>query len=344
LARAALAVLLVMLALWVARGFLNALAWAALIATATWPAYVRFAALISNRPSQLMAPLLFTLVCGAVLVVPAIMMVNQIAHGSDALLRWIAELRENGIPVPIWVARLPIASEYLVEWWQANFSDPRAILAWLRDVPGESVTAWTSALGGELLNRLLLFLFTLIALFFMLRDGALIAERLVETTDRLLGNPGERLAGKMADAVRGTVKGTVLIAVAQGALIGVAYVAAGVPNPLLFVLLTIALGMLPFGAWAVFTAAALVLLAQGGSVLAATLVFGCGAAVMLAASLVWPALVGGTARLPFLMALIGIFGGLQAFGLIGLFVGPVIMSALLTIWREWLVPPVNIAS
>jgi predicted PurR-regulated permease PerM len=52
---------------------------------------------------------------------------------------------------------------------------------------------------------------------------------------------------------------------------------------------------------------------------------------------VWPTLVGNAARLPFLVALIGIFGGLQVFGLIGLFVGPVIMAALLTIWREWLV-------
>jgi predicted PurR-regulated permease PerM len=93
--------------------------------------------------------------------------------------------------------------------------------------------------------------------------------------------------------------------------------------------------MLPFGAWAVFSLAALVLLAQGGSPLAAVCVFLSGAATMVAAGFIWPVLVGRTARLPFLLALIGIFGGLQAFGLIGLFVGPVIMVALLTIWREW---------
>jgi predicted PurR-regulated permease PerM len=59
--------------------------------------------------------------------------------------------------------------------------------------------------------------------------------------------------------------------------------------------------------------------------------------VMLAGDhFVWPTLVGNSARLPFLVALIGIFGGLQVFGLIGLFVGPVIMAALLTVWREWL--------
>jgi hypothetical protein len=53
---------------------------------------------------------------------------------------------------------------------------------------------------------------------------------------------------------------------------------------------------------------------------------------------VWPTLVGGVARLPFLFAFVGIFGGIATFGLVGLFVGPVIMAALLTVWREWIVP------
>jgi predicted PurR-regulated permease PerM len=83
--------------------------------------------------------------------------------------------------------------------------------------------------------------------------------------------------------------------------------------------------------------AALVLVLSGGSILNAALVFGVGAIVMLVGdNVVWPALVRGTAQLPFLLAFVGIFGGLQVFGLLGLFVGPVIMVALLTVWREWL--------
>jgi predicted PurR-regulated permease PerM len=130
----------------------------------------------------------------------------------------------------------------------------------------------------------------------------------------------------------------VVVAVVEGTLIGVGYVLAGVPEPFLFALLTMAFAMLPLGAWVAFTAAALLLLAEGGSFLAAAGVFGFGAAVMIIGdSFIWPKLVGGAARLPFLLALIGIFGGLQAFGLIGLFAGPVIMAVLLTVWREWLI-------
>jgi predicted PurR-regulated permease PerM len=139
--------------------------------------------------------------------------------------------------------------------------------------------------------------------------------------------------------VRGTVTGTVVVAVVEGIIIGAAYVVAGVPAPFLFAFLTAAFAMLPLGAWVAFTTAALVLLIQGGSGLAAAGVFGWGALVMFIGDhFFWPTLVGGAARLPFLFALIGIFGGMQAFGLLGLFIGPVIMAAVLIVWRDWLAP------
>ena len=149
---------------------------------------------------------------------------------------------------------------------------------------------------------------------------------------------GERLASKMVLATRGTMNGTVIVAVAEGLLIGIAYFLAGVPDAVLFTILTVAFAMLPFGAWAAFTAAAAVLMLSDGSAWAAVAVFGWGAAVMLIGDhFVWPALVGGAARLPFLFALVGVFGGLATFGLVGLLLGPIVMAALLTIWREWII-------
>jgi predicted PurR-regulated permease PerM len=105
---------------------------------------------------------------------------------------------------------------------------------------------------------------------------------------------------------------------------------------LLFAILTAAFAMIPLGAWAVFTTVALVL-AHDGSATAAVGVFCFGAAVMIVGdTVVWPWLVGNQARLPFLVALVGIFGGLQAFGLVGLFVGPVIMATFWIVVREWI--------
>jgi predicted PurR-regulated permease PerM len=335
--RTAVAILLVFLALWVASDFLSALTWAAVIAITTWPIYSRFSTLIFGGRSQTLAPLLFTLLIGVVLLVPIILTAHQIAQGSDAFVRWLSQLREGGISVPAWVAQLPIAGEYLDRWWQSNLSNPKVIVEWLQGVNMESITAWTSALGGALLHRLFLFLIALIALFLVFRDGAWLAIRVLATADLLLGNPGERLASKVTDAIRGTANGTVAVAVAEGAIIGIAYVLAGIPQPLLFAVLTMAFAMVPFGAYAALTGTALVLLLHGSSLLVAAGVFGFGATVMLIGdNVVQPALIGGTTRLPLLLVLIGILGGLQSFGLVGLFLGPVIMAAALAVWREWI--------
>ena len=225
----------------------------------------------------------------------------------------------------------------VAQWWRANLSDAKAVTLWIGAADAHKEAARTQALGVDLLHRFFLFVVALIALFGFFRHGPWVTNRILETADRLLGDPGERLASKMTDTIRGTVNGTVLIAVVEGSLIGIGYLVAGVPHALVLTFLTMAFAMVPLGAWAVFSSASVLLLLQGGSALAAVGIFLFGAVVMLIGDMfIWAALVGSAARLPFLVALIGIFGGLQAFGLIGLFLGPVILAALLTIWREWL--------
>jgi predicted PurR-regulated permease PerM len=128
----------------------------------------------------------------------------------------------------------------------------------------------------------------------------------------------------------------VAVAIVDGTILGMAYILAGVPHPLLFAVLTMAFAMVPFGAWPAFTAATLILLLHGGSLLAAAGLVGfCAAVMLISDNFIQTALIGGTTRLPFLLVLIGILGGLKSFGLVGLFLGPVIMAAFLTVWREW---------
>lgn len=94
--------------------------------------------------------------------------------------------------------------------------------------------------------------------------------------------------------------------------------------------------MLPLGAWIAFISASLLLLAQG-SVLAAVGLFAFGTVVALVGdNVAQPALVGGPTRLPFLWALLGTQGGVETFGLVGLFVGPVIIAVALSLLREWM--------
>jgi predicted PurR-regulated permease PerM len=243
------------------------------------------------------------------------------------------------MPVPPWVSQLPFTGDLIVNWWQENLSDPKAAAQWLRGVNLESFTAWTRALGGELMHRLMLFFLALIALFFLYRDGGALSEHALATADRFLGDPGERLASKIVDAVRGTVNGTVVVAVVEGIILGFAYMLIGVPDALLLALLTMALAMLPLGAEIAVTLVALIMLVQGFGILPVLALWIFGMAVtVIGDNVVWPALVGRSARLPFLLALIGVLGGVQTFGLIGLFIGPVIMAVLLVVWREWIAP------
>ena len=162
--------------------------------------------------------------------------------------------------------------------------------------------------------------------------------RLLQLSDRLLGPDGERIGRHMVQAVLATVNGLVLVGLGEGALMGVAYILAGLPHPVSSAALTGVLAVIPFGAPLAFGAAALYLAAMGKTVA------GIGGLLLRAGrrlrrrSFVRPVIIGGAARLPFLWVLLGILGGLETFGIIGLFLGPALMAALISLWRDWTDP------
>ena len=336
--RAVFAGALLILAVWITRSYLVVVGWAAVLAVAIWPLYQRWAGVAAEKRGWV-PPLLATILTALVLVVPIFLILAEIGRESQGVLQWMADSQQSGLQVPTWVIRLPLLGSHIEQWWRVHLSDPRGFADLFGGWSAEDIAGWTRSLGGELAYRLLLSLLTFMLLFILLRDGATISTRLLALSEQWLGYPGERLFEKMVVAVRGVVNGTVIVAIAEGLLIAIGYVWAGVPQPALFAIFTTAFAMVPLGAWFAFTAAALVLLVNGGSILAASGVFSWGAVVMLIGdTFVQPALIAGAARLPFLWVLIGILGGLETFGLLGLFLGPAIIAALVTIWRDWVSP------
>ena len=183
-----------------------------------------------------------------------------------------------------------------------------------------------------------MFGFTLLTLFFLFRDGAALATRLRAASERAFGPRGERIAMQIIASVHGTVDGLVLVGLGEGFLMGIAYWIAGVPHPTLLGAATAVAAMLPFAAVLVIGGVALFLLAQGSAAWAVGL-FAVGMAVVFVADhFVRPVLIGGATRLPFLWVLLGILGGLETFGLLGLFAGPAIMAALVLLWRDLAAP------
>lgn len=335
--RACLAAAVLLVALWTARSYLAAVVWAVIIAVAIWPLYRRARRAGTSR--DWLVPALVTLLSAAVLMTPLLLAAAELGREGQAVLGWVGRVQQRGIEMPEWLTRLPVLGEHIDRWWRSHISDPTGLQGLFAEVNFEAWAAWMRSFGGELAYRALLAFVTFLTLFALLRDGEKVGTRVLRLAEAWLGNPGERLFEKVALAIRGVVNGTVLVAIGEGLLIGVGYWVAGLPQAGLFTLLTIAFAMLPFGAWFAFTAAALMLVIQREAWFEAASVFGWGGAVMLAGdNVVQPALIGGAARLPLVWTMIGILGGLETFGLVGLFVGPVVMAALYSIWRDWTEP------
>jgi predicted PurR-regulated permease PerM len=335
-ARVVIGAVVVVLAAWVAWEFMAALAWAAIIAIATWPLYNRLSAIGGERP-QVLAPLCFTLVMACFVIVPAMLLARQIAEGSGALLASLNSLGLNGIAAPPWLSRLPHAGQLLDQWWRENLSDPNALVVWVRRVNLENLAIWAGSLGGAMLRRVLELLTMLLALFVALRDGAWLAVRFRMLVRDLLGMQGESLLITFVDAIRATANGTVAASLVKGGVFWLAFVVTGVPHPLLFGATMTLFSIIPFGAWIILIACAASLLVLNDTPLASAGLGVFGSAVLLIMDhLIQRVLIGGAARLPFLLVLIGIIGGMRSLGLLGLFIGPAIMAALLTIGREWI--------
>jgi predicted PurR-regulated permease PerM len=335
IARMVLAAALVLLGLWILQRYLAALAWAAVLAIALWPLYRRLVGALGGRGQRIVVPLILTVSVGLIFIVPFVFAAVEVARETHIFVQYLVDARRNGIAVPDWVPQLPGIGFPLEEWWRNNLTDPTAAEELFGRIYSRVPAESAREVGGEIIHRLILFGFTLLTVFFLFRDGAALNRRLIGLSDRLLGAQGERIGRHMIQAVLGTVNGLVLVGLGEGVLLGIAYVLAGLPHPVSIAVLTGILAVIPFGAPVVFGAAALYLAASGSTASAAA-VFGFGVAVVFVADhFVRPVLIGGAVRLPFLWVLLGILGGLETFGILGLFLGPAVMAALISLWREW---------
>jgi predicted PurR-regulated permease PerM len=188
--------------------------------------------------------------------------------------------------------------------------------------------------GARALHAVMVFVFMLVTLFVIFQAGPRLSGSLIKGVRRGFGDDGADLIQRMAAAVRGTVSGLVVVGLGEGALLGVAYFVTGLPHVALLGFITAIAAMLPFCAPITFGLAALWLLAQGSLAAAVGLVVFGSVVVFVAEHFVRPVLIGNSTRLPFLLVLFGILGGAETFGLLGIFVGPALMTVLMVLWTD----------
>lgn len=334
-AMGALAAGLLLLGAYTLWNFLSALAWAGIFAIALWPLHRRAAERFGTGRRNLALAAAFTLAVALLFIVPLVLVGVELAHESHAATEWLRDARDHGVPEPDALHRLPFGEAAVSNWWRQNLTDPGAAKELLQRVTQGRVADVSREVGASLARRVTLFAFTLMTLFFLFRDGDALTRQMRRGAARAFGPGGERIGMQIVASVHGTVDGLVLVGLGEGVLLGVVYAIAGVPHPTVFGALTAVAAMVPFAAPVVFAVAALLLAAQG-SLAWGVGVFCCGMAVTFTADhFVRPVLIGGATRLPFLWVLLGILGGVETWGLIGLFLGPAIMAALMLLWREW---------
>ncbi len=338
-ARVALALLLAAAGVWTLHRYVPALLWASILAIAVWPLYQRGVRRWPPGPHNVLLPAAFTLSIGLIFAVPLAAVVWEAGRDLHSVFGAIDQVRTQGIPAPAFLAHLPIGAQAATAWWTDNLGTPAAASALLKRAGSANVVANGRELGVDIAHRLVLFGFMLLTLFFLLREGNGLIVQIQSASTRAFGPTGERVGRQMIASVHGTVNGLVFVGLSEGLILGIAYVIAAVPHPALLGLFTAVAAMVPFGV-AIALAVAAVLLVVQGSVMSAVMIGVLGAVVSFVADhFIRPTLIGSTTRLPFLWVLLGILGGVETWGLVGLFLGPAIMAALILLWREWSAGP-----
>jgi len=317
---------------WVLSPFFASLAWAGILAYVSWPLHQWLRQRLPERHN--LVALLMTLGVAATLLLPLVWVMFTVAMDVSMATATIKQITTEGLPpLPAGINALP-GGEWIVRQYQRIQGDP----AWLRaqiDALGlTDVTSLTGIAGGVGRNAAK-FGLAVFALFFLFRHGFIVLAQFRGVATRWLGDAARGYIQSVGVTVRAVVFGIVLTTLAQGVLAGLGYWAAGIEAPALWGAITAMVSLIPFVGPVVWIGLSVGLLAHG-EIQAALGLFVWGALVVSSIdNLIRPLVISGPTRIPFLLVFLGVLGGLNAFGLIGLFLGPVLLAVTVAIWREW---------
>lgn len=320
------------------RGLLVAVVWASLIAIATWPLRSRLARVVGPR-SEAATALLLTGAAVVFLLAPLAFILVRGWHELPGLLHLWKSSQEAGLPAPPWVGSLPLVGPWVARQWNETLGAPGALSDSVHALLDDFDLARGRALLGAVAHHAMAFFFCIVVLFFLYLDGADLSAQIDTVALRQFGPAGRRTLPLVVRSIRGAVNGLVLVGLGVGALLSIAYAVAGVPHPAALGLATGLLGTVPFGAMVVLAPVVLYLFAIGAATAAIALALAGAVAIFIADHFVRPALVAGGAKLPLVLALLGVIGGLETFGVLGLFLGPTLLAVFVAVWRELSMPP-----
>lgn len=320
--------------IWVMLPFLPAIIWATTLVIATWPLMLWVQRHTGNRRS--LTAVIMTLVLLLILIVPSWLAVSAVVANTDEIgnmVRTVLSLRLP--PPPPWLADMPLVGARATEIWTRLAADRlEALKPQLTPYMG-AVTQWVASTAGSLGSMFLHFLLTTLIAAILYLGGEKAAAQIIRFGRRLGGDRGEMAVRLAAQAIRSVALGVVVTAVAQSAIACIGLLIVGIPfatvlTALIFLLCLIQLGpalvMVPAVAWMYYS----------GDTLWATVLLAFAIIASTIDQLIRPILIRRGANLPVLLILAGVIGGLIAFGMLGIFIGPTVLGVAYTLLNAWM--------
>jgi predicted PurR-regulated permease PerM len=319
---------------WILRPFLGAIIWAVMIVVATWSPMLRIQRWAGNR--RWVAVTIMSIAMLLVLIVPLAAAVGTVVSHVDDIIAWAKGLRDLKLAPPSWLSSIPLAGERLVRFWgEVELQGMQVVGVRITPYAGD-ITSWFVSQVGGLGALFLQFVLTVIAAAVLYAHGEDAADWALRFGARIGGERGEAAVRLSGQAIRSVARGVVVTAIVQAAVGGVGLWIAGVPFAALLTALMFLLAVAQVGA-AVVLAGATVWLYWTGSAGWGTFLLVITVIAGTLDNVLRPILIKqGAADLPLLLIFVGVIGGLISFGLIGIFVGPLVLAVTHTLLRAWL--------
>lgn len=329
-----LLVALSLLCLMVLSPFVTPILWAAILAYASWPLFRRLRSALHgwNTTAALLMTLMLTLAVVLPMLWILVLVQGELTYAYQSLSQYLAQ---GPHPLPPTIRAIPWLGERL----QATLDNYAANPTVLAQQLSAWALRWSSNLGkllGGVGRNVVKLSLSMITLFFFFRDGDTISKQTLAVIRRFFSQrltPYLITAGKVTRAV---VYGMLITACTQGLIAGIGYWVFGLAAPVLLGTLTALLSVVPMVGTAIVWAPLSLWLMSSGHLARGSLLLLWGALLVHPAdNVLRPILISNAASVPFLLVMFGVLGGLEAFGFIGIFLGPVLLAVAMAIWREW---------
>jgi predicted PurR-regulated permease PerM len=328
---------LIAASLWVLRPFLPALIWATMIVVATWPAMRGAQRRLAGRRSLAVA--LMTVAMLLIVIAPIAVAIVVVVDHADEVVEW-----SKGVVVgaasgpPVWVSGLPLVGQRLAgEWGKLAAGRPEDIAAQIGPYL-RAIGAWIVFKAGSLGLLLLDLVLTVIIAAILYAHGELVADGVRAFARRLAGDAGDQVVILSGQAIRAVALGIVVTALVQSVIGGIGLAITGVPYPVLLTAVMFLLAVAQIGAGPVLFGAVIWLYWRDQTLWAIVMLIWSVITVSFD-NVLRPVLIKRGADLPLVLVFAGVLGGLVAFGIVGLFVGPVVLAVTYTLLVAWVARP-----